>query len=450
MDQKIELKKLREKLMDGKISEETYKELKTEILGETSVNEEAPRSPSKNFPTALKVLLATGGIFVLVIIVIVILGVILLSFNQSSPTGLVTEIGATSTTINSQQQSPDSPKLSLKYDGGKDVTPEKIFLDGQEKQANNIIDISNLTKGNHSLIIIVNGVEFEKDFYFEGDGITIQVTKPIQTFISVFSKNTNEPIENANIYLDGENKCTTKSDGTCFFFAKPDNYTFRIQGEGIFLEEIKNISNALSSFTFKIERRVPISISVYDEITNAPLEGVNIFLDGSPKGKTDSTGKINVSTLEEGDYVLEAKAENASNSKTIQVSLQNKDFQIKLKVPKAITLTIIDQKTQFPVNGFYVELRNESTGETIKSLFPSGDDGKVKLKNILPGTYRLEVDVPTDLYKTEYKPIQQINVSGTETNLKIEVEMPHPKFIGSLALTVVSAIECAPVREKDL
>ncbi len=373
-------------------------------------------------------------IVLLLIAIFAVGGTILFMLSRFTPTGLATGASATAeSSLETPVEETPKAKLSLKFDTGEEVVPEKLIIDDTEVTPNSIIEIGDLTKGNHRLIIIVNGLEFEKDFYFEGEDITIKIAKPVQTFVAVFSEKTGEPISNVTIYVDGENKCTTQADGTCSFFAKPGNHTFRIQGEGILLEEIKNISRSLSSFTFKVTRKLSISISVVDEITKEPVEDAEIYIDGSYKGRTDPAGSYSVSFVEEGTHVLEVKKGNISDSTTIYVTPENTAFQISIKLPRTITIVVKDKETQLPVNGFYVEIRNEETGETIKSLFKTTDEGKTKLANVLPGEYRLEVDVPTDLYKTDYKPTAYITITGEESEIEVEVEMPHPRFRGSLS-----------------
>ena len=51
------------------------------------------------------------------------------------------------------------------------------------------------------------------------------VEKQIEVKVAVFSERDNSPIAKATIYVDGENKCITESDGTCSFFAEPNNCT---------------------------------------------------------------------------------------------------------------------------------------------------------------------------------------------------------------------------------
>ena len=305
---------------------------------------------------------------------------------------------------------PTAGKLTLAFDDGSLVTTQSALLDEDSVIiSGGKIDISDLTQGSHRLIIIVNNIEYEEDFYYEGEGITITIAKPIETHVAVFSKELNQPISNVNVYLEGENKCTTGFDGTCSFFAKPDRYTIRLQGEGIFHEEIKPINRDSYSFTFKVEKELTAEITVLDELTNEPLVDVSVYCDGFFKGKTSTSGSLTIKDIKEGSHSIRVEYKSVSKDSFFDMTSSQRTFTIKIKAPRTVTLNVRDSETNKPVDNEKIYLNGMEMGYTAQ-------DGSIKIVDILPGSYLVTVGT--------------INVGSknilTQNQISIPVNMPNP------------------------
>jgi hypothetical protein len=310
---------------------------------------------------------------------------------------------------------PIQGQLALAFENGEVVNPDRVLLDGNNAQiSEGKIDISELTKGSHTITISISGLEYAEDFYYEGEGVAITIKKPIETFVAVFSQELNQPISNVVIYSDGENKCTTGSDGTCSFFAKSDKHTIRLQGEGIFYEEIKTIASNSNSFTFKVSRTLFADIKVKDELTNNPIENVEIYLDGTYKGKTNSLGAFKITDIKEGSHSLEINYKTVSKSQNIQVSFTQTNFEVKIKAPRTVELMIKDKETGKAVKDVRTYLNGIEKGITTQ-------EGTLKLVDILPDNYRVTVDISG--YGTLDAGYMDIT---TQQQITTSVDMPNP------------------------
>lgn len=314
-------------------------------------------------------------------------------------------------------------QLTLAYENGESIKPDKVLLDGNNVQtAEGKIDISKITKGSHTITISVSGVEYAEDFYYEGEGITIKLNKPIETYVAVFSQELNQPIYNVKIYSDGQIKCTTNSDGTCSFFEKPDKHTIKLQSDGIFYEEIKTIVSNSNSFTFKVSRTLSVNINVKDELTNNPLENAEVYIDGGYKGKTDSSGSFKIIDIKEGSHNLEIRYKSISKSQSIQVSSSQNNFELKIKAPRTITMELKDTETNKPINGMTIFL--ESSTSTYRSILPTDDNGRTTIENIMPEDYHIRLEGATG---NQIKPSKLFTVSNSNI-ISETVDMPNPRF----------------------
>lgn len=327
--------------------------------------------------------------------------------------------------------------LTLSYEDGSPISAEKVILDGKElgSAPKGKISIEGIDSGEHQVIIIINGAKYSETFSYTGETISLSLKKPVKVNVVVWSK-TGKTLSNIKVYSDGELKGTTNQDGTCSFMERPDTHTFRLQGEGLFYEEIKKVSQDSNSFTFKVEREFSIKIKVKDELTGDTIENAKIKLDGLYKGETSSNGILELKDVGEGSHNLEIEYNGVSKDKTVEVTLTKRSFEIEIKAPRTVILEVKDEETGKLVNNVRVSLDGIEKGYTTQ-------DGTLKIENILPGSYRTSIAIPG--YGTIDAGYIDVNI---QPRVKVMIDMPNPVF--SVGATIKEELQLPSFDEKGI
>lgn len=320
--------------------------------------------------------------------------------------------------------------LSLFDSKGNPLQAMNIQIDGISKAIkNNVVDISNLSEGQYTLEFAVNGVDYIEDFiYFGQENVDVKVEKPVSTSISVLSKETSQALSNINVYIDGKLTCSTDFSGACSFFIRPDKYSIKLQGEGVLHEELNLIDDKSSDFVFEVERVFPIDITARDEITGDELKNAEIYLDGSFKGSTGSNGLYTIDSVKEGNHNLRVSYEGVDGDpKPIVVSGTQTEFTVSLIAPRSITFILADSETGKPIDNEEVSLES-TTASSYHSTQETGNDGKVIIDNIIPGSYKIILNDVNSISK----PNKLISI-GSESSLDVDLDMPNPILTGSIS-----------------
>lgn len=128
--------------------------------------------------------------------------------------------------------------------------------------------------------------------------------------ISVTDSSSKQPIENATVIVNSNPVGSTGSDGRLILnidrernhlirVEKPDYDRWEMEkyitGEDLLIE----VSMQKSTY--------PVSIAVFNE-DRRPVQGARLSIDGVQKGTTDAYGRIGITTLAAGSYLLEVQA----------------------------------------------------------------------------------------------------------------------------------------------
>ena len=342
---------------------------------------------------------------ILLIIAVVLSGCV------GQPTTKVETINTTETTTETTTTT-SKPALSIVSGKGSLINAEKIILDDADKGPvpEGKITLEGISKGEHQVIIIVNGVKYSKPFSFTGGSISLQLEDPISVKVSVWSKTVNKPLEGVKVYIDEEGvKCTTNLEGICSFSVSPEKHVFKLEGNGVFHEETKTVTKDSSSFTFKVERKLLIKVTVTDDLSNF-ISNAQVSLDGSPKGLTKQDGTLDLLDVTEGAHVIEISYQDL----TEKVSANAGDsVKVVLKIPKNIEIKILDKSTNNPVSGISIYLDNLNKGET-------NIDGIIKISDIKQGIHSVGIK-----YKQLIDKSESITVSTSKLNFPFTIDAPR-------------------------
>lgn len=310
--------------------------------------------------------------------------------------------------------------IMLKDEQGNPITASKIIIDGADLgSATGEITPRVLDTGEHTIIIFWGGAKYTKTFYYSGEEtiILVQLSNPVETRISVWNKDLNQPIANVTVYVDGEVQGATSTDGLITVTLEPGSHTFRLLGSGVSHEEIRAVSAEANFVEFRVERTSVITISVSDELTGGPVEDAAVYVDAVYKGETSAGGSLEISDVKDGQHQIEVRYKNLSTEESIMVTQTATSFSLSIPVPRTITLTVNDEKTGFPADGIDTYVDDTLKGTTTQA-------GELIIEDILPGTHKVSLDVPGYTQMVE----KYIDV-GVEESIPLTIDMPNPSFV---------------------
>lgn len=322
---------------------------------------------------------------------------------------------------------PQGAKASiiLKDEQGNPITASKIILDGADLgSATGEITSEDLDVGEHTLIIFWNGAQYTKTFYFNGEEtiILIRLSSPVETRISVWNKNLNQPIADVVVYVDGEVKGTTGTDGLVTVTLEPGSHTFRLLGSGVSHEGIRAVSSEASFVEFKVGRTSIVTVTVLDELTGFPVKGATVYIDAVCKGETSASGSLEISDVKDGSHEIEARYKGSSESKSVTVTQTTTSFSLSIPVPRTITLTVTDEETGLPADGIDIYVDDAKKGATTQN-------GELVIEDILPGRHKVGLDVSGYTGMVE----RYIDV-GMQENIPLTIDMPNPRFYAEMSV----------------
>lgn len=317
---------------------------------------------------------------------------------------------------------PEGTKASimLKDEQGNPITATRIVLDGADLgSATGEVTPEVLNVGDHTIIIFWGGAKYTKTFYFSGEEtvILVQLPNPVETRISVWNEDLNQPIANVTVYVDGEVQGTTSADGLITVALEPGSHTFRLLGSGVSHEEIRAVSAEANFVEFKVERTSVITVSVSDELTGNPVKSAAVYVDAVYKGETSAGGSLEISDVKDGTHEIEVQYKGSSESKSISVTQTTTSFSLSIPVPRTITLSVSDEGTGLPVDGINIYVDDALRGATTQT-------GELIIEDILPGRHKASLDVPGYTQMVE----KYIDV-GVQESVPLAIDMPNPSFV---------------------
>lgn len=310
--------------------------------------------------------------------------------------------------------------IVLKDEQGNLITTSRVILDGSDLgPTTGEIRPEILEIGDHTIVIFWANAKYTKTFHFSGEEtiILIELSNPVDVRISVWNKNLNQPIANVTVYADGDVKGTTSTDGIVTVTLDPGSHTFKLLGSGVSHEEIRAVSAEANFVEFKVERLSVITISVVDELTGDPVKDAVVYLDGSYKGETAMNGSLEISEVKDGSHEIEARYKGSSESKSVTVTQTTTSFNLSIPVPRTVVLKVKDEGTDLPVNDARVYLGGKEVGWTTQ-------DGTLTVEDILPGSYRVTINV------SGYGTLDAGYIDiGIQPQVEATVDMPNPSFV---------------------
>jgi hypothetical protein len=183
----------------------------------------------------------------------------------------------------------------------------------------------------------------------------------------VKDKNGMVPVPDAEVRIDNASVGKTDSRGVLTIpVTRGKVYTIDIKKGGyqIFTaSRIINETDALYSVTLS---KAPLgaSISVFDENRN-PINGTDIYMDGTFSGATNQFGRINFPDLVSGSYIIEVRKTGYSTlNRTILITNKSEDFTFEIPFENADLTLFVQERDQKMVPNATILINGNIMGVT--------------------------------------------------------------------------------------
>ena len=211
--------------------------------------------------------------------------------------------------------------------------------------------------------------DLSKTVQMESSGRTVQCLLFSNNIlgVQVLDAETSAPLKGAEVYIDNTRAGETDADGRLqFHLERAKRYSFRVTApdyqpyqESRYLEvDDVFLPVRLSKSAY------PVSITVFNEATK-PVEGAEIYLNGTLQGKTSQYGRFTLSNIHAGTYEIAVRAPGYENWLLIrQITGQGEDIVAELGYDRAsVTIRASDPENN-PVAGAVVVIDGQVAGVT--------------------------------------------------------------------------------------
>lgn len=185
--------------------------------------------------------------------------------------------------------------------------------------------------------------------------------------IQVRDAGTLAPLKDAEVYIDNVRAGVTDADGRLpLHLERAKRYSFRVTApdyqpyqESRYLE----VDNVLLTVDLS-KSAYPVSITAFNEATK-PVEGAEVYLNGTLKGKTSQYGRFMLSDIQAGTYEILVRAPGYQDwSETRQISGQGEDIVAGLGYDRASVTIRAKDSVQNAVTNAVIVIDGQVVGVT--------------------------------------------------------------------------------------
>jgi hypothetical protein len=306
---------------------------------------------------------------------------------------------------------PHARFLRIVYMNGTSAACENVLIDGIDAGSgiDGAFSLKGITEGEHRSDILIDSVSFFESFTYSGEDVFVKID-PMAKVKGVVQSKGGELLSDVNVYCDNVSVGVTDDSGAFEFAVKRGSRTIRLQGPGIYEEGLHDLRQEYTSLRFNLERKYSIRVSVIDSASGDTVTDARIYLDGQAQNKTGSDELI-IPGVAEGTHDIEASCGGVSVRRSILVAKEDQAVELSLKIPKNISLKIVDRLSGDPVSGARISLDGEEIGLT-------APDGTILLDSAYAGEYVVEIsylDVTTS---------RSIDLSDDEDVITFGIDLP--------------------------
>ena len=211
--------------------------------------------------------------------------------------------------------------------------------------------------------------DLSKTVQMESSGRTVQCLLFSNNLlgVQVLDAETFTPLKGAEVYIDNARAGETDADGRLqLHLERAKRYSFRVTApdyqpyqESRYLE----VDNVFLPVRLS-KSEYPVSITVFNEATK-PVEGAEIYLNGTLQGKTSQYGRFTLSNIHAGAYEIVVRAPGyAAWSETRQITGQGEDIVAELGYDRASVTVRAEDPDRNPVVGAVIVIDGQVAGVT--------------------------------------------------------------------------------------
>lgn len=247
----------------------------------------------------------------------------------------------------------------------------------------------------------------------------------------VKDKNGMVPVPDAEVHIDNVPVGKTDSRGVLTIPVTRDKvYTIDIKKGGyqtFTASRIISETDALYSVTLS---KAPLgaSISVFDENRN-PINGTDIYMDGTFSGTTNQFGSINFPDLVSGSYIVEVRKTGYSTlNRTILITNRSEDFTFEIPFENADLTLFVQERDQKIVSNATILINGNAMGVT-------DDHGLFRTKVKFNTPYNITA------IKNAYQPVSvQKQFAQGNATASVTLIMEKSLDLGIVAIIVIGAL----------
>jgi len=211
--------------------------------------------------------------------------------------------------------------------------------------------------------------DLSKSVQMESSGRTVQCLLFSNDIlgVQVLDAETSAPLKGAEVYIDNARAGETDADGRLqLHLERAKRYSFRVTApdyqpyqESRYLE----VDNVFLPVRLS-KSEYPVSITVFNEATK-PVEGAEIYLNGTLQGKTSQYGRFTLSNIHAGAYEIVVRAPGyAAWSEMRQITGQGEDIVAELGYDRASVTVRAEDPDRNPVVGAVIVIDGQVAGVT--------------------------------------------------------------------------------------
>ncbi|HII98206.1 MAG TPA: hypothetical protein HA272_02810, partial [Methanoregula sp.] len=201
----------------------------------------------------------------------------------------------------------------------------------------------------------------------ENKDVTYQLLSSQRFSVIVKDNDTQQPVSGAVVKIDGTQAGTTDSRGILSTpISRGKTYVFEITAPGYgVVSETRAITDADAIYIVEISKAaIGAFVYVFDE-RKAPLNGADVYFNGSLTGTTNEYGRSNFPSLISGVYLVEVRKSGfVPVSRTIVVSGQPEDHTFDLPFENAALSVFVQDRDQKNVPNATVLINGQNKGIT--------------------------------------------------------------------------------------
>lgn len=205
--------------------------------------------------------------------------------------------------------------------GSTDFTVRSGTLYNVEIRASNYYDLSKTVQMDNSGKVV-------QYWLFRNDLLAVQV----------WDDETSAPLKGAEVYIDGSRAGVTDADGKVpLHLQREKRYSLKVTAPDYqpYQEERYLEADDVLILVHLSKSAYPVSITAFSEAMK-PIEGAEIYLSGTLKGKTNAYGRFMISDLHAGTYEIMVRAPGYGDwTETRQISGKGEDIVAELKYDQA-------------------------------------------------------------------------------------------------------------------